>query len=461
MDQSASGAAPALLLHCIAEPEFAAWRDQQSAPVRAWLEAVAFRPERGRWSLLPAQDGMASSAVAGLGKTRPDAAGWFWLAASLAERLPAANYQLAAPLEQPAALLFALGWAHGQYRFQRYRARTEDAVRPRLAPLAGVDQRYVTAATAATSWARDLINTPANDLGPAELEQEAAGLAQRHGGELRVVSGAELTREFPLIAAVGQGSPRAPRLLDLRLARAGKPRVTLVGKGVCFDSGGLDLKPSAGMALMKKDMGGAAAALATAQLLCDLHAELDLRVLVPAVENSVDGNAQRPGDVWRSRRGISVEITNTDAEGRLVLADALALAAEEKPDLIVDFATLTGAARVALGPEIPPIYSGDPQLLQELQQAGQRLADPLWPMPLWDAYDEELSSRIADVNHAPAGGMAGSIMAALFLRRFVPEPRRWIHLDIYGWNPRERAGRPLGAEAQGVRATAALLMQRA
>jgi leucyl aminopeptidase len=263
-----------------------------------------------------------------------------------------------------------------------------------------------------------------------------------------------------LIAAVGQGSPRAPRLLDLRFKRPGRPRVTLVGKGVCFDSGGLDMKPAAGMALMKKDMGGAAVALATAQLLLEQDAPLELRVLIPAVENSVDGHAQRPGDIWRSHKGLTVEITNTDAEGRLVLADALAFAAEDQPDLIIDFATLTGAARVALGPELPPIYSGDPNLLEQLREAGQELADPLWPMPLWDPYDEDLASRIADLNHAPSGGMAGSITAALFLRRFVTAPERWIHLDIYGWNLRERPGRPQGAECQGMRAVAGLLARR-
>ncbi|HTQ36825.1 MAG TPA: leucyl aminopeptidase family protein [Steroidobacteraceae bacterium] len=458
-DPTASGAAAALPLHCIAETEYAAWRGQQPAAVCAWLDAAGFQPERGRWLLLPDAAGAANAVVAGLGKTPPDPSAWFWLAAGLGDRLPQGDYRLAAPLAAHAPL-FALGWAHGQYRYQRYRARGEPG-RPRLVPLADVDLHYVNAATAATGWARDLINTPANDLGPAELEQEAARFAAGHGGELRVTSGAELARGFPLIAAVGQGSPRAARLLDLRFSRPGARRVTLVGKGVCFDSGGLDMKPSAGMALMKKDMGGAAAALATARLLRELDAPLDLRVLVPAVENSVDGNAQRPGDVWRSRKGLTVEITNTDAEGRLVLADALALAGEEQPDLIVDFATLTGAARVALGPELPPIYGGDAQLLARLQRAGQQLADPLWPMPLWDAYDEDLTSRIADLNHAPAGGMAGSITAALFLRRFVAEPAKWIHLDIYGWNLRERPGRPQGAEAQGVRAVAALLMQPA
>jgi leucyl aminopeptidase len=461
MDPTASAASPALSLHCIAEPDYAAWRAQQSGPVRAWLDAAGFKPDRARWLLLPDSLRGASAAVVGLGKKPMDLLGWYWLAAGLADRLPRGSYQLATLPPVEARLPFSLGWFHGQYRYQGYRAGAERPNRSRLVPLDDVDQRYVAAATEATSWARDLINTPANDFGPAELEREAAGLAARHGGQLRVVMGEELTRDFPLIAAVGQGSPRAPRLLDLRFLRPGAPRVTLVGKGVCFDTGGLDMKASAGMALMKKDMGGAAVALATAQLLLDMAVPLDLRVLVPAVENSVDGESLRPGDVWRSRRCLSVEITNTDAEGRLILADALALASEEQPDLIVDFATLTGAARVALGAELPPVYGGDPELVRQLQQHGQSLADPLWHMPLWDPYDEDLSSRIADLNNAPGGGMAGSITAALFLRRFVTTPERWLHLDIYGWNPRERPGRSLGAEAQGIRAVAALLMQRA
>jgi leucyl aminopeptidase len=455
-------AATVLPVHCVTESDYALWRNRQSGAVRAWLDAASFLPERGRWSMLPElQRSGATAVVVGLGKAAPDTLGWFWLAAGLADRLPGGEYQLATLPEQTARLPFSLGWLHGQYRYQGYRAGTERPNRSLLVPLPGVDQRYVAAATEASSWARDLINTPANDFGPAELEREAAGLATRHDGQLQVVAGEELRRDFPLIAAVGQGSPRAPRLLDLRFARPGAPRISLVGKGVCFDTGGLDMKNSTGMALMKKDMGGAAAALATAQLLRELDVPLELRVLVPAVENSVDGGSMRPGDVLRSRKCLSVEITNTDAEGRLVLADALALASEEQPDLVVDFATLTGAARTALGPELPPIYSGDAQLLLQLQQLGQAVADPLWPMPLWDPYDEELASRIADMNNAPSGGMAGSITAALFLRRFVAAPERWIHLDIYGWNLRERPGRPQGAEAQGIRAVAELLMQRA
>lgn len=451
---------PTRKLYCIAEPDFAAWRAQQSASVRSWLEGAGFRPEKGRWLPCPGPDGGVAAVVAGLGDATPDAFGWYWAGAALADRLPPGEYQLESLLPASAGRLFALGWAHGKYRFRRFRAG--DAAQPTagLMPIDAVDQREVTAASAACAWARDLINTPANHLGPDELEAEAAAFAAAHAGSLRVVRGAELAEGFPLIAAVGQGSPRQPRLLDLTFPKPGKPRVTLVGKGVCFDTGGLNIKPAAGMLLMKKDMGGAAVALATGRLLRELDAPLDLRILLPVVENSVDGLAQRPGDVWRSRKGISVEITNTDAEGRLILADALTLAAEADPDLIVDFATLTGAARVALGPDLPPVFGGDPKLVQALLDAGREQADPLWPMPLWDAYDDELGSRIADLNHAPSGGMAGCVTAALFLRRFVKDPARWLHLDIYGWNARERAGRPVGAEAHGVRAVVEFLRSR-
>jgi leucyl aminopeptidase len=453
-------AAPVSLpLHCVSEAEFPAWRSAQPVAARGWLDATGFAPERGRWAVLPDIAGSARAAVVGLGSRAFDRSAWFWLAASLADRLPFARYQAVA-LPADAALCFSLGWTYGGYRFARYRTSADATRRPRLEDVPGVDMRQVAVVTSATAFARDLINTPANDLGPAELAAEAAALAARCGGRITVTQGDALAHEFPLIAAVGQGSPRAARLIDLRFDRPGAPRVTLVGKGVCFDTGGLDMKASAGMALMKKDMGGAAAALATAQLLRELDLPIELRVLVPAVENSVDGNALRPGDVWRSRKGLTVEITNTDAEGRLVLADALAHAGEEAPELLIDFATLTGAARVALGPELPPIFGGDTALLAALQRAGDSVADPLWPMPLWGPYDEDLGSRIADLNNAPAGGMAGSITAALFLRRFVADPSRWIHLDIYGWNAKDRAGRPQGAEAQGIRAVATLLQQR-
>jgi len=305
------------------------------------------------------------------------------------------------------------------------------------------------------------VNTPANDLGPAELTQAAVDVARRFGATMNVTVGEALkSANYPLIHAVGAGSPREPRLIDLRWGRAGQPKITIVGKGVCFDSGGLDIKPSAGMLLMKKDMGGAACALGLAQLLMQMNAPIQLRVLIPAVENSVDGYSYRPGDVIKSRKGITVEIGNTDAEGRLVLADALAEADAEKPDLLIDLATLTGAARVALGPELPAAYSTDAALLSTFREIGDEEMDPVWPMPLWSGYDDEFSSRIADIGNVSAGAFAGSPIAALFLKRFVTATPRWLHVDLFAWNPKERPGRPVGAEAQCVRSVYRLIRAR-
>jgi leucyl aminopeptidase len=447
----------AVPLTLLGEADFPNWLASQGEPAGNWLRAQRYRPERHRCSAVPDASGRCAGAVGGLGRsTSTD----LWLAAALAERLPEATYALSAPLDPASATQFVLGWLLGGYRFGRYRAAQSAAARPRLVVPDGTDLAYAQAAADAVILARDLINTPANALGPAELEASARDLVQRLGGDLQVVAGEPLAARFPMIEAVGRGSPRAPRLLDLRFRRSGAPKLTLVGKGVCFDSGGLDIKPASGMLLMKKDMGGAACALALAQLLRVLDAPIDLRVLIPAVENSVDGASFRPGDVLGSRKGLSVEIGNTDAEGRLVLADALAEAAEESPDLLIDLATLTGAARVALGPDLPAVFSGDPALLAALSDAGSRLGDPVWPMPLWDAYEEDLASRIADVNNATSNGFAGAITAALFLRRFVARPAQWLHLDLYGWNPKDRPGRPLGGEAQGIRALYGLIRQR-
>jgi len=450
----------AIALHLVAERDYAGWIAGQSPQTQRWLQCSAFRPESGRWVLLPGSDGRPAAVLAGTGKGATDPQALLWLAAALADRLPPGRHVLAQEFGDARDRLFATGWAMGGYRFSRYR-NTKDV--PRLAQLklpSTVRLTDVAPASAACTLARDLINTPPNDMGPAELEDAARELASRHGGVVEVVSGTRLAAEFPLVAAVGQGSPRAPRLIELRFARPHAARIALVGKGVCFDTGGLDIKPAAGMLLMKKDMGGAACVLALTEQLRLLDLPVDLRVLIPAVENSVDGNAFRPGDVWRSRKGLSVEITNTDAEGRLVLADALHAASEEQPDLLIDFATLTGAARVALGPELPPVYGGDAAMVAELVQAAMAEADPLWPMPLWDGYEDELSSRMADLNNSPAGGMAGSVTAALFLRRFVSQPQNWLHLDVYGWNGKDRPGRPAGGEAHGVRAVCAWLRRR-
>jgi len=322
------------------------------------------------------------------------------------------------------------------------------------------DMSYVRRMSAALAMARDLINTPACDLSPERLAEEALALAARNGGDGRMILGDALKEGFPAIHAVGQAAACAPRLVDFHWGDPAAPKLTLVGKGVCFDSGGLDIKPAAGMLLMKKDMGGAACTLALARMVMESDLPVRLRVLIPAVENAISGNAYRPGDVLRTRKGITVEVGNTDAEGRLVLADALAAADVERPDLLVDLATLTGAARVALGPELPALFGSRAETVDAAQRLGRQHADPLWPMPLWDGYDEEISSKIADLNNVSGSTFAGAIIGGLFLRRFVTESTDWLHLDLFGWNPKDRPGRPVGAEPHSVRALYALLVER-
>ncbi|HTY48306.1 MAG TPA: leucyl aminopeptidase family protein [Steroidobacteraceae bacterium] len=447
-------------LWLVNEAELPSWLESQPQAVANWLRCQGFQGERHRVVALPAADGTVAGAVLGLGCLRSAADVTLWHAAGLPERLPAGVWRLATALEPAAATQFLLGFLTGAYRLHRYRS-TPPAPRVTLAVPAGADVVYARAAAAASNLARDLVNTPANDLGPAELAQAALELAQRHGARCQVLTGADLLAHgYPLIHAVGAGSPRAPRLVDLRWGRAGAPRVTLVGKGVCFDSGGLDIKPGAAMLLMKKDMGGGACALALAGMLMELAAPIQLRLLLPCVENSVDGLSYRPGDVLRSRKGLTVEIGNTDAEGRLVLADALAEADSERPDLLIDLATLTGAARTALGPELPAVYCADEALLGQLRQAAQAECDPLWPMPLWPGYDDEFGSKIADICNVSATAFAGSIIAALFLKRFVTATPLWVHVDLYAWNARERPGRPVGAETQCVRALYRLIRAR-
>jgi leucyl aminopeptidase len=430
-------------------------------PQAAWARAQGYAAERHKLLPLPGVDGALAGALWGLGSVRDPGELSLWDAAPLPDRLPAGNYRVATQLNTHAATQFALGWILGSYRFTRYRGTgSKPAVANALVPPAGADTRYVQATAEAIALARDLINTPANALGPEELAEAAVTLAARYRGESMVHSGAALVAGYPLIAAVGAGSARAPRLIDCRFPRPGSPRVTLVGKGVCFDSGGLDLKPAASMLLMKKDMGGAACTLALARMLLELGAPVELRVLIPAVENSVGSEAYRPGDVWRSRKGLTVEIGNTDAEGRLVLADALSDADTERPDLLIDMATLTGAARTALGPDIPAVFSNDETLAHELTAIGREQCDPVWPLPLWQAYDDELSSRVADINNVSSSAFAGAIFGALFLKRFVTATPRWLHLDLYAWNSKERGGRPVGGEAQCVRALYHLIRRR-
>jgi leucyl aminopeptidase len=427
------------------------------APARQFALANGFSAKPGACLTLPSANGDIAQVVFGVENETSKFRDPF-RAGQLPGLLPPGVYRFAnvAPNE---ARLSALAFALGSYRFGRY--RKADAPEVRLLPPDGVEFAEIVRIAEAAALARDLINTPANDMGPEELALAAQHLAKRFGANFNCVVGDDLTRQnFPLIHAVGMASPRAPRLIDFTWGDPAHPKVTLVGKGVCFDTGGLDLKPSSSMLIMKKDMGGAANVLALALMVMDARLKVRLRVLIPAVENAVAGNAFRPLDIFPSRKGLNVEIGNTDAEGRLVLADALALADEEKPDLLIDLGTLTGAARVALGPDLPPFYTDDQGLAQELSACAKRENDPLWRMPLWPPYDSWLDSKVANVNNAASGTFAGSITCALFLQRFVEAAKSWLHVDIYGWTPTAKPARPEGGECQAARAIYKLLSDR-
>jgi leucyl aminopeptidase len=441
------------------EDEWEAWRTRQTPFLRQWLTEQNFRAEKHRVALVPDAAGALAAAVGGLGRRHGELS--LWHAAGIAERLPPRRFRLAQEFAAAECTQLSLGFAYAAYRFERYRQAKNDTATLEAPPNA--DAAFVVHAAEALCMARDWINTPAADFGPAELAAAAHQLAVRHGGEYQEWVGEELlAANFPAIHAVGRASGAAPRLIELRFRPPGggnHPCITLVGKGVCFDSGGLDIKTGAGMALMKKDMGGAAVALSLAHLLMRAPIRACLRVLVPAVENAISGNAYRPGDVLATRKGLTVEVGNTDAEGRLVLCDALAFADAERPDLIIDFATLTGAARVALGPELPALFGNDDARVHEMARACAAEHDPVWPMPLWSGYDDELASKIADLNNVAASPFAGAIFGALFLKRFVTESP-WLHLDLYAWNPKERPGRSVGAEAQALRGTYRYLVGR-
>ena len=443
------------------DDEVDTWRGAQAPAINAWLAENHFKGERYRVVLVADSRGALAMAVGGLGKRQGGLP--LWVGAAFAERLPPRRYRLEQSFSGADATQLMLGFAYGAYRFERYRPSKLECAATLEAP-SNADHRYVTAAAESLQLARDWINTPAADLGPAELAAAARRLAADRGASFEEWVGEKLLEgNFPAIHAVGRASASPPRLIDLRWAPPGGglwPLLTLVGKGVCFDSGGLDIKSSAGMALMKKDMGGAAVALALANLLMRAGIGARLRVLVPAVENSISGNAYRPGDVLGTRKGLTVEVGNTDAEGRLVLCDALALADAERPDLLIDFATLTGAARVALGPELPALFGSNEGLVNDLARTAALEHDPLWPMPLWAGYEDELASKIADLNNVAGSGFAGAIFGALFLKRFVTESPHWLHIDLYGWNPKERPGRGVGAEAQAVRGVFRFLVDR-
>jgi len=439
-------------LYVVDKAGFAAWRDAQPAAVQAWLAAQRFDGSAGTAHAWADADGGIAGAVLGIGDAL-DA--YSYAHAPLA--LPAGDWQVVGERDEDARQALQLGWGLGCYRFDRYKKTTRLPAR-----LVDTFDAEILDVLAACVRVRDLVNTPTEHMGPDDLEALARGLAATHGASLSVIAGDELlAQNYPAIHAVGRASHRAPRIIELGWGDATHPHVAICGKGVCFDTGGLDLKTAVGMRNMKKDMGGAAHALALAELIMARKLPLRLTVLVPAVENAVGPDAFRPGEVVATRTGVSVEIDNTDAEGRMVLCDALARACELTPDLLLDFATLTGAARIALGPDLPVLYANDEALANDWLGAGMQARDPLWRMPLWRPYLRYLTSGIADLANGSASTMAGSITAALFLERFVAEGQRWAHVDVYSWNDSDRAGKPAGGEAQGLRACYAMLKARA
>src|SRR5271169_1939509 len=446
----AAGAVPIWFVTAASYPEV---RKVLGAEACAFADAAGFEPKPGRHLLLPGKAGLGGVlfGIEGADETKD-----LFLPGRLPQHLPDGTYRFAnAPHD---ARLAALAFALGAYRFARYhKAEPRDA---KLDLPQSVDREDLQRIVEGVTLARDLINTPANDMGPAQLEQAARKLASRHSATITAIVGDELLeKNFPLIHAVGRAAAGAPRLIDMSWGDDKHPRVTLVGKGVCFDTGGLDIKPESGMLNMKKDMGGAATALALAHMIMSRGLKVRLRVLIPAVENSISGTSFRPRDIYTSRKGISVEIGNTDAEGRLILADALALADEDEPALVVDFATLTGAARVALGPDVPAAFTDDDALADEIARFSASENDPLWRMPLWRPYEAMLDSKVADTNNVSTGGQGGAITAALFLRKFVAA-KSWLHLDIFAWTPAAKPGRPEGAELQTARALYSMLTKR-
>ncbi|MEO0545781.1 MAG: leucyl aminopeptidase family protein [Pseudomonadota bacterium] len=435
-----------------------------SGTQRGWVESTGFQAKQGTHCMVPGDDGRLAMVLFGTGETPKEDAGSNTSAvdpfemAGLPRKLPAGVYSMEGITPADAQL----AWGLGAYSYQRYKSSTgrkpKDAETARLAVKASAD---ATLTLEGVYLARDLINTPANDLGPTQLEAAFRKLGRTHKAKVTVTKGdSVLTKQFPMVHAVGRASADAPRVLDLVWGNAKHPKITLVGKGVTFDTGGLNIKPGGSMSLMKKDMGGAANVMGLAHMIMAAKLPVRLRLIVGAVENAIAGNAFRPGDILQTRKGITVEIGNTDAEGRLVLGDCLTLADEEKPDLLVDMATLTGAARVALGPDLPPFYSDDEIFSAELASAGNTVRDPLWRMPLWQPYQKMLASKIADVNHISTGGFGGSITAALFLSRFVENAKTWAHFDIFGWVPSDKPWAKTGGEAQAIRALFAVLKLR-
>lgn len=461
MDCFAKPGAAAVPVTPVAAKDFKAWLAKQDAQTRAWVTGNGFTAAAGRHLVIPNAKGGIGRVVLGRG-----AAASMWDFGDLPKKLPAGRYVLDglnAKKDADAATAAALAWALGSYHFGRYKAGGKIAAK--LVWPGACDRARVEREAKGTILCRDLINTPTNDMGPGDLADAARALGRLFKARVRVIEGDQLLKKnFPAIHAVGRASDRAPRLIDLTWGPANAPKVTLVGKGVCFDTGGLDIKTAAGMKFMKKDMGGAAHVLGIANVLMAAGAKIRLRVLIPAVENSISGNAMRPLDIVATRRGTTVEIGNTDAEGRVILADALWDAVAESPDLLIDFATLTGAARVALGTDLPALFCNDDKLAADITAAGQAVEDPLWRLPLWDGYRSMVEGAQADLTNSPEGGYAGAITAALFLEHFAtPEkgkPVPWAHVDLMAWNLKSRPGRPQGGEAMGLRAMAAMILKR-
>jgi leucyl aminopeptidase len=445
----------------IAKDDFAGWVAEQPAHVRDWLGAHRFEAKPGSFQTVPGKTGRVQGVALGVGRPAT-----LWNFAPLTQGLPAGRYRLEPArgrLDAAAATHAALGWAYGGYRFARYRQPPKSTGTATLVWPDKADRDHVAVAAAACTIVRNLINTPAGDLGPADLAAVAVNVAGDIGAVVETTVGsALLTSGYPMVYAVGRAGRQEPRLIDIRWGedKSKAPRVTLVGKGVCFDTGGLDIKPPDNMLLQKKDMAGAAICIGLLQMIASSGLDVSLRVLLPMVENSISSESYHPGDVLFSRKGLTVEIGNTDAEGRLILADALAEADREAPDLLVDFATLTGAARTALGPDLPALYGTDDDVANALLAVGMEEADPAWRMPLWAPYGEMLESKIADLNNVGGGAFAGSITAALFLQRFVTRADNWLHIDLFGWSPKPRPGRPEGAEPQSMRAVYRLIRER-
>ena len=420
-----------------------------------WARATGFEARPGDFRFVPDEAGSLAGVLVGLDPSRN-----MWSLAGLPASLPEGDYRVDAPgLDSHQATLWSLGWSLGCYAFDRYAAKPRPGAR--LVVPDGVDLAEVERCASGIALVRDLINTPACDLGPRELAETARAVAGDAGASISVIEGADLlVHGYPSIHAVGRAAARPPCLIDMRWGEPGHPAVTLVGKGVCFDSGGLDIKSAAGMLHMKKDMGGAAQVLGLARMIMGAGLPVRLRVLIPAVENAISGDAFRPRDVLQTRKGLTVEVGNTDAEGRLILSDALAEAAGERPEMIVDYATLTGAARVALGADLPALFCNDDMLAGEILQSGEEQEDPLWRMPLWPGYHSHIDSKVADVSSTGTGGLGGAIIAALFLERFVQEDVAWAHIDLIAYNQADRPGRPEGGEAQALRAVYGMIRSR-